>query len=272
LREETNAELIENLKEVEIVVDPYIQYGNHHTWIKEDEWATMKGDTLLLRGDGQGARLGVVDIKLVASRAKLVSEERIVSPEEVHAQGGAAGGEKADPASLQGKNLFRFLRVSLEPHHRDDPEMDSLVLKWKQKADPATVPAAQDPLPRKKDFVTVDNCKTCHPKPYEFWRTTRHADAYTTLVERGDETRYDCVGCHSLGYGEAFLDIGEIGAYSHVQCESCHGTNLKHGEEPKKFHYARVKKEDCTTCHNKEITGKDFDFYGSKLKVQCPKE
>jgi 2',3'-cyclic-nucleotide 2'-phosphodiesterase (5'-nucleotidase family) len=271
LREETNAELIEKLKEIEIVIDPYIQYGNHHTWIKEDEWATSKGETLLLRGDGQGARLGVVDIKMVASRAKLVSEERLVTPEELHAQAGPVTYEKPDPASLQGKNLFRFLRVSLEPHHGNDPEVDDLVRKWKEKADPATVPPAQDPLPRKKDFVTVDNCKTCHPRQYEFWKSTRHADAYTSLIERGDETRFDCIGCHSLGYGEAFLDIGEIGAYSHVQCESCHGTSLKHGQDPAKFPYARVKKEDCTVCHNKEITGKEFDFYGSKLKVQCPK-
>ena len=29
--------------EVQILIDPFILYGNHHTWIKEHEWIETRG-------------------------------------------------------------------------------------------------------------------------------------------------------------------------------------------------------------------------------------
>ena len=80
------------------------------------------------------------------------------------------------------------------------------------------------------------------------------------------------MGCHSLGYGQAFLDTSKVGAYANVQCESCHGTNPKHAEDPAKNHFSRVSRADCVVCHNKEQTREEFNFAQARAKIQCPKE
>ncbi|MBI4606969.1 MAG: hypothetical protein HY721_33820 [Planctomycetes bacterium] len=271
LREETTFELISKLKELEIVVDPFIQYGNHHTWIKEDEWVSFRGDTLLLRSDGQGARMGVVDITMLAPRKPLADEARVKELQESVAATTATPEEKSELEGARGKNPFLFNRVSLEPHHGTDPEMDLLIAEWKKNVDFTKVAALQAQLPKQNDFLTVEKCKECHPKQYENWKTTKHSGAMASLVETGDEHRYDCVGCHSLGYGEAYLDTSKVGAYADVQCESCHGTNPKHADDPKTYHFSKVARTDCIVCHNKEQTRNEFNFAQAKPKVQCPK-
>jgi hypothetical protein len=271
LREETSSELATKLPELEIIIDPYIQYGNHHTWIKEEEWVGYRDSTLFLRGDGQGSRLGVLDIRILEPRAKLFSEDRLAELEELASGGTLTEEQKAEKATFAGKNLFRFLRISLEPHHGTDPDFEQLYQKWLQKVDPSTVPVLADPLPGKGNFLTVEGCKSCHEPQYDRWLKTRHAEAFATLVQSGDDAQYDCVGCHSVGYGAAFLQMADIGAYANVQCESCHGTSPEHAKEPEKHRFGPVARETCMTCHNKEVLDKDFDFFTQKKLVQCPK-
>jgi len=271
LREETNFELISKLKELEIVVDPFIQYGSHHTWIKEEEWQTFKEDTLLLRSDGQGARLGVLDIQMLAPRGKLASEDRLKNLQESLAAGTATADEKAELERSRGKNVFVFQRVSLEPHHLTDPEIDLLIEEWKKNIDPSKVAHLEDQLPKKGEFSTVEGCKKCHEKVYEFWKGTKHSHALASLEETKDQHRFDCIGCHSLGYGLAFLDTSKIGPYANVQCESCHGTNTKHAEDPAKNPFRKITRTDCIVCHNKEQTREEFNFATARREIQCPK-
>ncbi len=271
VREETSSELISKLKELQIVVDPYIQYGNHHTWIKEEEWIDFKGDTLFLRSDGQGARMGVVDITMVAPHKMLAQADRVTELEDAVKAGKATPDEKTELENSRGKNPFMFERISLEPHHKTDPDMDRLIEEWKKNIDPQKVASLEAELPHKADFQTVEKCKACHVKQYENWKTTKHSHAMASLAETGDQHRYDCIGCHSLGYGEAFLDTTKVGAFGDVQCESCHGTNPKHSDDPKKSQFAKVQRSDCIVCHNKEQLRTEFNFAAAKPQVQCPK-
>ena len=270
LREETNFELISKLEELEIVVDPCIQYGSHHTWLKDEEWQTFRGDTLLLRSDGQGARLGVLDIRMTAPRGKLVPEERLKQIEEVVAAGKATADEKAELDRSRGRNTFTFQRVSLEPHHLTDPEIDLLVSEWKKNIDPSKVAHLEGQLPKKGEFATVDGCRKCHEKVYEFWKGTKHAHAMASLAATNDQHRFDCVGCHSLGYGLAYLDTSKMGPYAEVQCESCHGTNPGHAQDPARNPFRKITRSDCIVCHNKEQTRSEFNFSDARRKIQCP--
>ncbi len=271
MKEEATFELAKKLSDLQIVVDPYIQYGNHHTWIKDDEWVSFKDHTLLLRSDGQGARMGVVDITLRESQKPLVLEARVSELEDSVAAKSATAEEKTELEKSRGKNPFKFERISLEPHHRSDPDMDQLVEEWKKNIDPQKVAHLESALPRKNEYLTVEKCKTCHTKQYENWKTTKHSHAMASLAETGDQHRYDCVGCHSLGYGEAFLDTSRVGSFADVQCESCHGTNVKHADDPKQFQFSKVQRSDCIVCHNKEQTRNEFNYATAKPKVQCPK-
>jgi hypothetical protein len=271
LRQENNIKLVSELKELEILLDPYIEYGNHHTWIKEHEWLDFKDETVFLRTDGQGARLGILDIEVATPRVKLADAARIAELEAAVESKEATPEEIKELELSRGKNILHFQRISIEPHHRTDPEIDLMVAEWKKGIDPSRVAHLEAQLPNKEDFVTVAKCQTCHEKQYDNWKTTKHSHAMASLTETGDEHRYDCVGCHSLGYGEAYLDTSKMGSFAEVQCESCHGTNPKHMEAPKEHTFGRVKRSDCLVCHNKEQTRTNFHFAEAKAQIQCPK-
>jgi hypothetical protein len=271
LREETNAEIARALKDLEIIVDPYIHHGNPRTWIKEDEWVSYHDDTLVLRADGQGARMGIVDIEWIAPRTKLVDRDRLEGLTAAVAAGTATSAEQSELEGLRGKSPFQFLRVSIEPHYFTDPEIELLLEKHRKKEDPAAVPRLEDELPRSGDYLLLERCSSCHEAQNEFWKTTKHASAMATLAATGEETRFDCVGCHSTGYGQAFLDISAIEPFAEVQCEACHGTNPAHADDPQANRFPPTTKRDCLNCHNKEITEHDFHYYKAKRQVACPK-
>ena len=271
LLEENTFALLDELDAIDIAIDPFIQYGNHHTWIKDHEWVDYRNDTVLLRSDGQGARLGVLDIEMVDPKKGLVGVARLIDIEDRIDEGTATDAEKALLDGAGDLNLFEFNRVSLEPHHLTDPDIDHLIEEWKKNVDPSRVAALEAALPHKGDFLTTEKCSGCHEAQYTFWKGTKHAHALATLEANGDQNRFDCVGCHTLGYGLAYLDTTSIGKFADVQCESCHGTNPAHAEEPKAHPYARIEKEACLVCHNKEQTLKDFNFFQARRQVACPK-
>ena len=98
---------------------------------------------------------------------------------------------------------------------------------------------------------------------------TMHGRAYSTLEKSGDEFRYDCLSCHTLGYGETFLDAHKVGPYKDVQCESCHGTNPRHADDPEKYTWAKVKETNCLICHNPKHLGMEFDFKAKRVTDTC---
>lgn len=269
LREETNFEIAKEVPEIRFIVDPFIQYGNPHTWIKDFEWLYPKEGSWLLRSDGQGARMGVVDLEFTSRHPQLVSADYVEELKWLVENGEASDEDKEQLKTLgSNPNRFWFTRVSLEPHHLSDPEIDRLVEAWKKNIDPSAVTAE---LTGKDDFVTHDRCESCHREQYAFWKKTKHAGAWDALVETGDQHRFDCVGCHSLGYGLAFLDTSKAGNYAGVQCESCHGHVSGHLENPAEHKYGRVERLTCLTCHNEEQTKAEFVYTRAKPLVACPR-
>ena len=53
-RQDTNLELA-GLEGIDIVIDPSIEYGNHHPRIKDEEWEQALPRSLILRADGNGS-------------------------------------------------------------------------------------------------------------------------------------------------------------------------------------------------------------------------
>ncbi|MCA8961934.1 MAG: hypothetical protein KDC38_15520, partial [Planctomycetes bacterium] len=93
---------------------------------------------------------------------------------------------------------------------------------------------------------------------------------FASLEKTGDEWRQDCIGCHVLGYGQSFLLPADAEPYKNVQCESCHGLNPGHPEEPETHPWPKIKESTCLTCHNKAQTLVEFQFLPMKRQVQCP--
>lgn len=137
------------------------------------------------------------------------------------------------------------------------------VLAYNRASGAANVKAAagkEVPAPPKGQaaYVGSEACSDCHGDAEEYWKTTRHAQAWKTLVDRGQELDLDCVGCHLTGWeqpGGSNLAFNE--PLRDVQCETCHGPGSIHvakgGEERPSSVRRMPPAELCATqCHTKE--------------------
>ena len=104
----------------------------------------------------------------------------------------------------------------------------------------------------------MDACSDCHSDAVEFWNKTVHAQAWKTLVDRGQQFDYDCIGCHVTGWDKpGGSNLGHNDNLRDVQCETCHGPGSIHvakGGEEKPFAIARKPADDlcATQCHTHE--------------------
>jgi hypothetical protein len=122
------------------------------------------------------------------------------------------------------------------------------------------------PVPEgKATFVGNAACEDCHDDAIAFWKGTRHASAWDTLVQRGQQLDLDCISCHVTGWGQpggATLAINE--RLRDVGCETCHGPGSIHvakgGEEKPSSVVRNPPREMCATqCHTHEHSD-TFDY------------
>ena len=142
------------------------------------------------------------------------------------------------------------------------------------------------------DYVGAEKCKICHKGEakgniWEIWEKSPHANAYKTLVAKGDgsEKKAECLTCHVTGYGKptgfALTDSTVNLSLASVGCEVCHGPGadykamavMKDKEKAIAAGLIIPKEENCKTCHNeKSPTFKGFDFatYWKKIEHKVP--
>jgi hypothetical protein len=107
--------------------------------------------------------------------------------------------------------------------------------------------------PGQAAFVGVSTCEGCHQKQASFWRTTRHSNAYRTLVDKERQFTLECVGCHVTGYeqpgGSNVTDVAEL---KDVQCENCHGPGSIHSKTTSSDSIQRIPaRQLCASrCHH----------------------
>ena len=107
-------------------------------------------------------------------------------------------------------------------------------------------------------YVGGAACEDCHDEAAKFWQKTRHAGAWKTLVDRGQQFDFDCIGCHVTGWNEkGGSNLAHNENLRDVQCETCHGPGSIHvakgGEEkPKAIALAPPRELCLDKCHTKE--------------------
>lgn len=92
------------------------------------------------------------------------------------------------------------------------------------------------------------SCESCHRREYDSWRTTRHAHAWQTLVEKGAAARSDCVPCHTANK----LEVSNFSPLvTGVSCAVCHGGDPQHVRYPSnpRFVVRRPSESVCQACH-----------------------
>ncbi len=101
-------------------------------------------------------------------------------------------------------------------------------------------------------------CIICHEKEHIQWSLTRHADAFASLVRKGQDDDPACVNCHVTGFGREggySIENRKTKHLTEVQCESCHGPGYEScsafTDTPRKMKLGDWKKV-CATCHTEK--------------------
>ena len=102
-----------------------------------------------------------------------------------------------------------------------------------------------------------ERCMICHEREHIQWSLTRHADAFLSVIRKGNERNPACVSCHVTGFeqpgGYSLSNIKHSRHFENVQCESCHGPGYQSctaftGTKPKKRTIEQWE-AICRTCH-----------------------
>lgn len=110
-------------------------------------------------------------------------------------------------------------------------------------------------------------CQECHGQIYAGWLRTRHAQAYQTLAQKGEQGNPGCLECHTVGYADpgGYAAKGNSYLLANVQCENCHGPGSDHMVVAAQYQEGKVVKpvdwkvamtntpqETCVQCHNQD--------------------
>lgn len=115
------------------------------------------------------------------------------------------------------------------------------------------------------DFVGSDACQSCHSGEYETWSKGPHAHAVDTLRTQGEESKSDCLACHTTGFGRSGGFPKEASVTDHsdlarVGCESCHGPGANHiPVDTKKVGTILSLGDKCDSCVILSICGSCHD-------------
>lgn len=114
-------------------------------------------------------------------------------------------------------------------------------------------------------------CEKCHGEELRKWKTTRHAGAFETLAKVKKSFDSECIKCHVVGFADAggFLDPNITPHLKGVQCESCHGPGRGHihaAGASRTVNSNRDYSRICAECHDSRRSP-DFSFnvYWSKI-------
>ena len=256
-----NTELARQFPEVHIVITADQQRGSVAP--------ALERDTLMTQTMSQGKYLGVLSIDWTPGGSWDKNQVQ----------------EQQGPHEKDRQNLFNKYNSNFIPLNKnlpEDPQIASLVEAIKQRIfthnQQTTASRQQAPVASDKTHAGFDRCQDCHPRQAEFWRSTRHAEAYATLQKQQQNFNLDCLPCHVTGNpapdqtGSWSLKslLALPPALQSVGCETCHGAGLTHADNPDNIKIKRrVEENTCRGCHTKERDAA-FDYRQKIPKVTCP--
>lgn len=124
-------------------------------------------------------------------------------------------------------------------------------------------------------YVGSERCSQCHSSVHQKWSNTLHATAFETLEAIGQDENADCIGCHTVGFGEegGFVNRATTNALAGVGCESCHGPGGDHVDNVQDESLRppiSISSSVCGTCHQGDHHPNFEDWETSKHAVVEP--
>ncbi len=112
--------------------------------------------------------------------------------------------------------------IGLDAGYESPNEQTNLVHEFKsalaklntEEASHSVILTASESLTAK--YHTFPRCAECHFKQFDFWRKTRHANAFAALVKDQQTKNKECLSCHSVGLGEVdgFSNIDRMAVFN----------------------------------------------------------
>ncbi len=122
-------------------------------------------------------------------------------------------------------------------------------------------------------WASFQVCVNCHQGITDAWTHTAHAKAYQTLVRQGNQAEDECLKCHVVGLKTpgGFDPAKADPLYEGVQCESCHGSGVKHSIAAETARKSTIlghpDEKVCRRCHTAERSPNfNFATYWAKIK------
>lgn len=122
-------------------------------------------------------------------------------------------------------------------------------------------------------FVGTEVCIRCHVTEGDQWKTTPHARAWQTLVDKKKDAMPECVSCHVVGHHQpgGFISGPATPAMENVGCENCHGMGTSHDAFAATKAATRINETTCLSCHT-STTSPDFSFARFKPYIDHTKK
>lgn len=163
-------------------------------------------------------------------------------------------------------SYFELAQIRIAKILACDPRVVTAKQEYGRATGAANIAAAASlpPVPVAKGaatYVGSEACVDCHDQQAAFWKKTRHAQAWKTLVDVDKQFDYDCTGCHVTGWGEpggsTMASQAAGSELRDVQCETCHGPGSIHVDaddaDMKKTIRLTPPDDLCATqCHTRE--------------------
>jgi len=186
--------------------------------------------------------------------------------------------ERRSPPSCRYRSRFVALRASLPPDSRVQAIVDetrkrvNAINRAERRAEGKSIPGLASLL------AGSEKCGSCHESQLRNHLSSRHARAYTTLVEHDQEYNEQCLPCHvtlPTYEPDGVKALGPLAGIDRllrgVGCESCHGPGAGHAADPDDTgKRPRLPNEAaCRRCHTPE-RDPGFDFPAKRARLHCP--
>ena len=169
----------------------------------------------------------------------------------------ARSGEKGQYQGLlevtfNGEKTFQNALIPFGDNVGDDPEVKAMLNTYNDKL---VALYGGSESSSEKAVVPIDlrvtACEPCHSEVVQKWKTTDHAKAYNTLVEKSKQFDPSCLTCHTTLFEQpgGFTMKEQQPGLMNVQCESCHGYAQDHVDELNPVPVAIPPVEACIECH-----------------------
>ncbi len=156
--------------------------------------------------------------------------------------------------AMDGSGTYKNSLVPLGDDIGDDPEVKAMVNKYND--DVAAIyssPGESSPAAAEVP-LRLTACEPCHSEQVKQWKTTDHAKAYQTLVDKSKQFDPKCLMCHTTRFEqpEGFTMKSQQMELVNIQCESCHGFAKEHLSAMAPIPTPKPDIELCLKCHTSD--------------------